>query len=184
MVDVGWIRNVAGVGLVAATSHSLHRTQKPRRIGRGFILAERGGFEPPIELPLYWFSKPAHSTALPPLLMDVPVGGGEVSGLGPGGKWVGAGCGGAEFRGKLLGLGGLRRFAGASLVRRAIEGCGAWSVVGEMWLGAVHAHGCAPAARPFGWLALISAAVLCHHAPHTTLAQPAPPVAPAHPHAG
>ena len=31
------------------------------------LLAERGGFEPPIELPLYRFSRPALSTTQPPL---------------------------------------------------------------------------------------------------------------------
>src|SRR5436190_8197730 len=30
-------------------------------------MAERGGFEPPVQLPVHWFSKPAHSTALAPL---------------------------------------------------------------------------------------------------------------------
>lgn len=34
-------------------------------------MAERGGFEPPIELPRYRFSKPAHSAALPPLQVGI-----------------------------------------------------------------------------------------------------------------
>ena len=31
------------------------------------LMAERGGFEPPIGLTLCWFSRPVHSTTLPPL---------------------------------------------------------------------------------------------------------------------
>ena len=43
-------------------------------------LAERKGFEPPIRLPVYRISSPAHSTTLPPLrvgLMDGIIAGFE-----------------------------------------------------------------------------------------------------------
>ncbi len=40
---------------------------KTRPIGGILYLAEREGFEPPVQLPGRWFSRPLHSTALPPL---------------------------------------------------------------------------------------------------------------------
>jgi hypothetical protein len=35
------------------------------------LMAEREGFEPSIELPLYWFSRPALSTTQTPLLVSI-----------------------------------------------------------------------------------------------------------------
>ena len=47
---------------------AFHLEKKKRPLGRFFLfMAERGGFEPPVRLHAQRFSRPPHSTALPPL---------------------------------------------------------------------------------------------------------------------
>ncbi len=78
-------RGDADVGNCGRLAHQCPEASPPMRIQTGgrkgqtrgtggyrefvhqFYMAERGGFEPPIPLLAYRFSKPTHSTALPPL---------------------------------------------------------------------------------------------------------------------
>lgn len=43
------------------------RTSRVITVGCSILLADGEGFEPPEELPLQRFSRPSHSTALPPI---------------------------------------------------------------------------------------------------------------------
>ena len=63
---------IKGRGYLRATPRfNEAETKYPIQHKRGYpmaFMAERGGFEPPMGFRPYRFSRPAHSTTLPPLL--------------------------------------------------------------------------------------------------------------------